>query len=75
MKTCPHCGGDLWDDSTTTHAAHKDITNEWFDAFWQAYWRKRDKGHALKAFKRECESEETFLAIMKAIEVQGPEMR
>lgn len=47
---------------------------EWFAAFWAAYWRKRDKGHAEKAFWRICTSQEMLDRILAAIAQQTPEM-
>ena len=46
----------------------------WFDQWWAIYWLKKDRGHALKAFKRHVLTEERFKQVMEATRAQSSEM-
>jgi len=51
-----------------------DLTEEWFSAFWKAYWLRRARKPARIAFGKACKSQERFAEIMAAVTTQTPEM-
>jgi len=58
--------------SGTANAELLSIEESWFTAFWERYPVKRDKKAAHKTFLKVCKKQETYDAIMNALDRQIP---
>lgn len=59
-------------DPTGVSLADRQAT--WFKEFWGAYWLRKAKADALKAFRAKVKTEAHFVRIMSAVKTQSAEM-